>query len=88
MVSTAKSSYVSSGLNTTLQAPISKKLKGTLINLGPQTNKEIEHRKFDFVFTQNLATTKSSKEPSKKTAKTTMSKMKTMKLHRDRGAKN
>ena len=34
---------------------IAKHLNTHLINLGPQTNKEIESRKFDFAFTNKLA---------------------------------
>ena len=89
---------ISSGLNTTLtngttiQAPVPKKLKGTLINLGPQTNKEISSRKFDFVLTQQMASTKHSKEmqsgASKKRPQASMLKMKSNKVHMENRTKN
>ena len=85
------------GLNTTLpvpttiSAPIPKKLKGTLISLGPQTNKEVHSRKFDFVLTQQMASTKHSKEvtqPKQKKLQASMAKMKSNKLRIENRTKN
>ena len=55
---------------------IAKHLNAHLINLGPQTNKEIESRKFDFGFTA-----KNTKEGGKKQKKCSIAKSQEKKMH-------
>ena len=98
---------LASGLNTTLNvgggpnnisASIPKKLKGTLISLGPQTNKEIASRKFDFDLSYHqLASTKNAKDANSSLTHTrkksgapqaSIAKMKGNKMHVENRMKN